>query len=202
MCVTEPIISKLTMQASTFLWLIAARCGQEIGNGDIPAISSGATPVPSRVTDGVQVGVEIPQQLCCGRRHDLKAGKDAFIGQHISCTSSQCAGLQQPCTSRRRAQCQHLRQQPVVRAAFRNSTPLPFAPVMIDPLFLSASPQKSQWRSRRPLCSSLLSKHQTCHVLFVSEDSLVDWVLLLQKALATGLTDPFLVRLKMCLLQS
>lgn len=105
---------------------------KHIVEGDIPAVSSGATPVPSRVTDEVQVGVQIPQQLCCGCRHDFKAGKDALIWQHITCTSSQCTGLQQPCT-RGRTHYQHLGQQ-----QYRSSTQLwfPLSSLTFPPMFV------------------------------------------------------------------
>ena len=67
-------------------------------NYELPAVGCRAAPVPSGVTDGVQVGVHEAQQFWCGCRHDLIASQDTLIGQHIPGTPSQCTALQQACS--------------------------------------------------------------------------------------------------------
>ncbi len=63
----------------------------------VPATGGGSTPVSPRVTDSVQLGVEVAQQLCGWGCHDLKSSQDALVWQHIARSSSQRTGLQQTC---------------------------------------------------------------------------------------------------------
>ena len=83
----------------------------------VPATGGGSTPVSPRVTDSVQLGVEVAQQLCGWGCHDLKSSQDALVWQHIARSSSQRTGLQQTCITHTPHQTSYHIRHPIRRTS-------------------------------------------------------------------------------------
>lgn len=83
----------------------------------VPATGGGSTPLSPRVADGVQLGVEVAQQLCGWGGHDLKTSQDALVWQHIARSSSQRTGLQQTCITHTSHQTSYHIRHPIRRTS-------------------------------------------------------------------------------------